>query len=677
MEIGALDLALGDVAGPRAHGRAAWTGSSTDVTRRRARAASGSRVERITLLGGPDGITTTTVIPNAEVEALIADAVEAQTGARPTSVTLRAPDRVSFTPRRRPGWPGASRSTADGDLVVRGDDGLTQGREVVLVRGGDDLPIELTSVKVTPSGGLRLTGDLADRDPGLTREPRGAHRVDSRACRNPSSAIPRCPSAAGRARPRAGAGRRPRRPSRSAARSAQADVAFDAAPSARQAPRRRSGRTTRRPTWAWSSGPSTSPSRPTGMQVRASGEPYVTHPIAVGPDPRRAGHRPGRRRRRAPPRRPRGHGVQPRRRRGAVRPRDRAPGGRRHQAVQVQHPQPRAAAGREHPEDVPGDGRRHPRRADQARRPAPQHAHAVATSSPRSSSASPARRWRSTRRWRSASGSGRSSGSSRTSRSRCWSRRRSGSWPSCSTRGAQGREGYIERAIEELRPRLEAAGIVGELQGRPKHIYSIWKKMQRKGAEFGEIYDVYAIRLLVDEIRDCYAALGIVHALWRPIPGQFDDYIAVPKNNLYQSLHTAVIALDGKPLEIQIRTHAMHQVSRGRHRGALALQGGLQGGARLRRQARLAAPAHGVAARRQRVGRDGVRRGHQARHLPGPGLRVHARAATSRTCPRAPRRSTSPTGSTPTSAIARSAPRSTTAWCRSTTGSRTATSSRS
>ncbi|HKF84642.1 MAG TPA: bifunctional (p)ppGpp synthetase/guanosine-3',5'-bis(diphosphate) 3'-pyrophosphohydrolase [Candidatus Limnocylindrales bacterium] len=125
----------------------------------------------------------------------------------------------------------------------------------------------------------------------------------------------------------------------------------------------------------------------------------------------------------------------------------------------------------------------------------------------------------------------------------------------------KGRETYIERAIDELRPKLAAAGIEGELQGRPKHIYSIWKKMQRKGAEFGEIYDVYAIRLLVDEVRDCYAALGVVHSIWRPIPGQFDDYIAVPKNNLYQSLHTAVIALDGKPLEIQIRTHAMHQVS--------------------------------------------------------------------------------------------------------------------
>ena len=85
--------------------------------------------------------------------------------------------------------------------------------------------------------------------------------------------------------------------------------------------------------------------------------------------------------------------------------------------------------------------------------------------------------------------------------------------------------------------------------------------MQRKSAEFAEIYDVYAIRVLVDDVRDCYGALGIVHALWRPIPGQFDDYIANPKNNLYQSLHTAVIALDGKPLEIQIRTHAMHQVS--------------------------------------------------------------------------------------------------------------------
>ena len=123
------------------------------------------------------------------------------------------------------------------------------------------------------------------------------------------------------------------------------------------------------------------------------------------------------------------------------------------------------------------------------------------------------------------------------------------------------REAFIHRAMETLRPELKRAGLEAELSGRPKHLYSIWKKMQRKGAEIGEIYDVYAIRVLVDEVRDCYAALGVVHSLWRPIPGQFDDYIAVPKPNLYQSLHTAVMALDGQPLEIQIRTRAMHQVS--------------------------------------------------------------------------------------------------------------------
>ena len=125
----------------------------------------------------------------------------------------------------------------------------------------------------------------------------------------------------------------------------------------------------------------------------------------------------------------------------------------------------------------------------------------------------------------------------------------------------KGREAFIRRSIEALRPELVKAGIVAELSGRPKHLYSIWRKMQRKNAEIGEIYDVYAIRVLVEEIKDCYAALGVVHSMWHPIPGQFDDYIAVPKPNLYQSLHTAVIALDGQPLEIQIRTHSMHAVS--------------------------------------------------------------------------------------------------------------------
>ena len=112
-----------------------------------------------------------------------------------------------------------------------------------------------------------------------------------------------------------------------------------------------------------------------------------------------------------------------------------------------------------------------------------------------------------------------------------------------------------------LREALQTSGINAELSGRPKHISSIWKKMQRKGANLSEIYDVHAIRVLVNDVQDCYAALGVVHSMWRPIPGEFDDYIAVPKPNGYQSLHTAVIAIDGKPLEVQIRTHSMHRVS--------------------------------------------------------------------------------------------------------------------
>jgi len=123
------------------------------------------------------------------------------------------------------------------------------------------------------------------------------------------------------------------------------------------------------------------------------------------------------------------------------------------------------------------------------------------------------------------------------------------------------REAYVKRAMEVLAESLAEAGIEAELSGRPKHIYSIHRKMQRKSAALGEIYDIHAVRVLVDSVRDCYGALGVVHALWRPIPGQFDDYIAMPKNNGYQSLHTAVVAVDGKPLEVQIRTHEMHRIS--------------------------------------------------------------------------------------------------------------------
>src|ERR687896_344521 len=123
------------------------------------------------------------------------------------------------------------------------------------------------------------------------------------------------------------------------------------------------------------------------------------------------------------------------------------------------------------------------------------------------------------------------------------------------------REGFVNKSIGILRKELEKVGITAQISGRPKHLYSIAKKMERKGAEFTEIYDLNAIRVLVDDVKDCYAALGIVHSLWRPVPGQFDDYIAMPKAHMYQSLHTEVIGPEAKPLEVQIRTRQMHEVA--------------------------------------------------------------------------------------------------------------------
>lgn len=121
------------------------------------------------------------------------------------------------------------------------------------------------------------------------------------------------------------------------------------------------------------------------------------------------------------------------------------------------------------------------------------------------------------------------------------------------------REQYINQVMNQLKEALEAVGIKADLSGRAKHIYSIWRKMQRKGLDFSQIYDVRAIRVLVPQVRDCYTALGLVHTLWRHIPKEFDDYIANPKENGYRSLHTAVIGPEGKVLEVQIRTHDMHE----------------------------------------------------------------------------------------------------------------------
>jgi GTP pyrophosphokinase len=121
------------------------------------------------------------------------------------------------------------------------------------------------------------------------------------------------------------------------------------------------------------------------------------------------------------------------------------------------------------------------------------------------------------------------------------------------------REQFIVDAIARLKAELAMSGIDAEVYGRPKHIYSIWNKMHGKDLGFAEVYDVRALRVLVNEVNECYAALGLVHHLWQPINGEFDDYISHPKGNYYRSLHTAVTAEDGRPFEVQIRTREMHR----------------------------------------------------------------------------------------------------------------------
>ena len=123
------------------------------------------------------------------------------------------------------------------------------------------------------------------------------------------------------------------------------------------------------------------------------------------------------------------------------------------------------------------------------------------------------------------------------------------------------REALVSDLRDILARELEKVGIVADITGRPKHIYSVWQKMTRENKDFTEIYDLSAIRVLVDSVRDCYGVLGVVHSLWKPVPGRFKDYVAMPKSNGYQSLHTTVITHTGEPIEIQIRTHEMHRVA--------------------------------------------------------------------------------------------------------------------
>src|SRR5690349_8435121 len=123
------------------------------------------------------------------------------------------------------------------------------------------------------------------------------------------------------------------------------------------------------------------------------------------------------------------------------------------------------------------------------------------------------------------------------------------------------RERYVAKAGGYLAKELEALGIRSEISGRAKHFYSIYSKMTRKGREFNEIYDLTAMRVIVDSVKDCYGAVGVIHSLWKPLPGRFKDMIAMPKFNMYQALHTTVIGPEGRPLEIQIRTGDMHETA--------------------------------------------------------------------------------------------------------------------
>jgi guanosine-3',5'-bis(diphosphate) 3'-pyrophosphohydrolase len=123
------------------------------------------------------------------------------------------------------------------------------------------------------------------------------------------------------------------------------------------------------------------------------------------------------------------------------------------------------------------------------------------------------------------------------------------------------RQQYVEGVLEAARARIREAGLKAEVEGRPKHLYSIYEKMVVGGKEFNEIYDLAGIRVQVDSVRDVYAALGAIHSLWKPVPGRFKDYIAMPKSNMYQSLHTTVVGPQGRPIEVQIRTREMHRTA--------------------------------------------------------------------------------------------------------------------
>ena len=123
------------------------------------------------------------------------------------------------------------------------------------------------------------------------------------------------------------------------------------------------------------------------------------------------------------------------------------------------------------------------------------------------------------------------------------------------------REAYIQTIVDEVSSHIAKAGISAKIDGRVKHFFSIYKKMKNQSKTIDQIYDLFAVRIIVSSVKDCYAALGVIHEMYKPIPGRFKDYIAMPKANMYQSLHTTLIGNNGQPFEIQIRTYEMHKAA--------------------------------------------------------------------------------------------------------------------